>query len=990
MRSWIHTRRAAGLAVLLLLAPLASARAQEDDSSPIINGRKNTLDGMTLADFKAAMPQYFPHVVNGKIRPADVPDIFGPGAVLNVGNVTMKITNNGIIGNPFPNLSSDPAAQWPGVSGTEYIDYFGLAVGAVNPLATDPTAVRRVSYIQEWRPPTLDPVDHIYRAYDGIVNGTRFVNDDGDHDPLTGDARVDEDFLDGRDDDGDGKIDEDYAAIGQQMFSCLMRDDTPEAINASSTEKHVPLGLECRQLAWAYSIPGYTDFNVVEWTIFNRSGHVLDSLVVGGIVDMDVGPTSASSYWQDDIDLSGYPSGEFIHATAPTDLRMQDSTMRAPNTPNGVNPDSALCPRFPVRVNAFSICDDDGDLGKSPGIPTFMLVNHTVDPTGQNGPARVGFTAFRCYTVGTPFNQGGRPSVDQERFQLMVGTPPNNIDPNTGFINAPPGDQKGDQVDWWSTGPWRNVPDGGSVQVTVAFGVALGTRTLGLQYAADYASYAGESDGALKDQKGVALLAKYPSLANCLAIQIAYEGIYENRPDWPLLTNGHGRETPIKPKPGEPAVTLADCHDISAGQVRTVTSTQPEPDWFDFDCDYCTGVYNSKSHQGMFHHTWNADAPPPNPAMNVAATYNYSDNPNPQRITAAGDRKVTLAWDNLSEVSPDPKTGWFDFRGYRIWKVSGWTRPVGSAGPSDDNWSLIGEFRQFWYRDAATNGVIPRNYTVDAQNVQHCPKVFVPNYVYPDGHRDTATVDICLNAGDLWDRQSGQILRPDTTFACVNSPTCDQNTGCILGRQDCSNPGNRETRTHYTVGRYQYVDREVQNGFIYFYSVTAFDSTGSGNSRLELSGRRSGVEAEGVTPQSGTMSGKHVWVVPNPYRGYANIQDRPSAWDLTPNATDPTGTHIDFMGLPAGPWTIRIYTVSGDLVTTIRSTDAVNESVRPPVTGPDGKTRPGYNRQQDSANDGEARWNLISRNGQDVVSGIYIFTVQSSQGTQRGRFVIIR
>jgi len=32
---------------------------------------------------------------------------------------------------------------------------------------------------------------------------------------------------------------------------------------------------------------------------------------------------------------------------------------------------------------------------------------------------------------------------------------------------------------------------------------------------------------------------------------------------------------------------------------------------------------------------------------------------------------------------------------------------------------------------------------------------------------------------------------------------------------------------------------------------------------------------------------------------------------------------------------------------------------------------------------------LDSRNGQDVVSGIYLFTVESKPGTQRGRFVII-
>ena len=54
--------------------------------------------------------------------------------------------------------------------------------------ATDPNAMRRVSYNTEWRPPSLDPIDRIYRAFDGIINGQRFVNDDGDFDhtdPLT-------------------------------------------------------------------------------------------------------------------------------------------------------------------------------------------------------------------------------------------------------------------------------------------------------------------------------------------------------------------------------------------------------------------------------------------------------------------------------------------------------------------------------------------------------------------------------------------------------------------------------------------------------------------------------------------------------------------------------------------------------------------------------------------------------------------------------------
>ena len=292
-------------------------------------------------------------------------------------------------------------------------------------------------------------------------------------------------------------------------------------------------------------------------------------------------------------------------------------------------------------------------------------------------------------------------------------------------------------------------------------------------------------------------------------------------------------------------------------------------------------------------------------------------------------------------------------------------------------------------------------------------------------------VPICLFAGDLWDPQTGEVLRPTPdhcgTPGCTDTLSCvkDDHGNCITydGVVSLRN-GNLvdATRTKYPVGRYRYLDHEVKNGFIYFYSVTAGDSTGgselsaapgtlSDSSGItvngqELTGRRSAVEAEGVFPQASTRPPGGVWVVPNPYRGYADLTKRPSAWDLTPNATDPTGTHLDFMGMPPAPWTIRIFTVSGDLVQTLHSEDAVNESVRgqatvpnpgfnpnfpdDPVDNPKSITLPGYNRQADSPNDGEARWNLISRNGQDVVSGVYIFVVETKNSTQRGRFVVIR
>ena len=70
---------------------------------------------------------------------------------------------------------------------------------------------------------------------------------------------------------------------------------------------------------------------------------------------------------------------------------------------------------------------------------------------------------------------------------------------------------------------------------------------------------------------------------------------------------------------------------------------------------------------------------------------------------------------------------------------------------------------------------------------------------------------------------------------------------------------------------------------------------------------------------------------------------------------------------PAAKNTITIYTLSGDLVETIEH---------------DGTQ--GY---------GEAEWNLISRNGQEVVSGIYMYVVQTDGGAFEdfiGKFVVVR
>jgi len=175
----------------------------------------------------------------------------------------------------------------------------------------------------------------------------------------------------------------------------------------------------------------------------------------------------------------------------------------------------------------------------------------------------------------------------------------------------------------------------------------------------------------------------------------------------------------------------------------------------------------------------------------------------------------------------------------------------------------------------------------------------------------------------------------------------------------------------YPVGRYSTTDSLAKNGFVYFYAVTAFDSSGRGTLRSSYESRRAALEADGVVPQdqwSSTRNGGNPYVVPNPYRGRSD-------WDLEPSAADPTGTHVDFLNLPAGWSSLRIFTLNGDLVQEIRTTD-VQTNGRP---------------QSDGPQDAEASWNLISRNGQDVVSGIYLYSVSvGNHVAYVGRFVVIR
>ncbi len=155
----------------------------------------------------------------------------------------------------------------------------------------------------------------------------------------------------------------------------------------------------------------------------------------------------------------------------------------------------------------------------------------------------------------------------------------------------------------------------------------------------------------------------------------------------------------------------------------------------------------------------------------------------------------------------------------------------------------------------------------------------------------------------------------------------------------------------------------------YYFSVTAFDfgSPASDLASLETRPNKNYI-AEYALNQNSQVEAKglNVVVFPNPYRGDANYKDIGFFEGRgLENPPDERIRRIRFANLPH-KCTIRIFSLDGDL---IREID--------------------HDMPKDYPLSMYDEWDLITRNTQMVVSGIYYFSVESEYGSQIGKIVII-
>ncbi len=892
--------------------------------------------------------------------------------VMNVGEVQINITNWGLIGSAFsiPTTFSDaPSCQWPAGSGDEYLWAAGLWVGGV---VLGERLVSSGGFSSEWMP--LDELEAtIYEAV-----GTKLLRPAGNtgasgrRQPMPGfddddDGLVDEEILNGKDDDFDGLIDEDFGQVGNQMFVLTNYDNT--ALSQESYPDHTPMNLEVVQSSFAWENDQVDDFVGFDYKITNIGVTDVNRVYVGFFADSDIGPRSADGVADDD--MAGSWRGI---------VRASDGSF------------------VPVEVGFMWDNNPDGALDGYFGI---VFLGHDIDPTGTKAPTRIGLRTFQKFSGNTSFEQGGDPSNDDEAYQLL---------------SALPEDWDQDTIDGKET-DFRFLVSAGP------FDLLEPDDTLNFQVG----MVVGPGLGDMFGSPGL--------LANCAEAALTWYGVYiDDIPSQPMHESTsddveigvNGRETMLCREDFEGGGTVnpwdnfrVDYGDTSCVAVDWLLQqpiVAPEDKFvyppgstrvcamFNMDnCFECQRQLGFGCNESSMEDNgnWNCNDPDV-PAVNKRGCTGVGGSetqvhwlvgmapPPPGLRVWSGDSRVHVFWDDESQITPDIRLQKIDFESYRIWRADNWDRPHGSSvinGPESSLWQLINEYdvvnNYIIYRDINGTTVmdtLPLGANTGLEVISYTPPVL--NDPFYEGLAE-AMADVVNNdpTGSIAKRpnlrgSNGAILPayaglaqwesyPDAldTFFAVAYRAPDEANGVI-----------EKHSTQY----FEYIDQDIHNGFLYFYSVTATDHSLLPNSNdLDINlpvgpglGGDPGSSFENTTPGTEAQSaedraknGANIYVFPNPATRDALAEYQ----EMSPSGDDPTGVRVTFTNLPKANNTILIFTVSGDLVQTIYH------------NGLDGQ--------------GHVSWNLMSRNGQEIVSGVYLYTVQTDDGAFDdfiSKFVVVR
>jgi hypothetical protein len=329
-------------------------------------------------------------------------------------------------------------------------------------------------------------------------------------------------------------------------------------------------------------------------------------------------------------------------------------------------------------------------------------------------------------------------------------------------------------------------------------------------------------------------------------------------------------------------------------------------------------------------------APPPPPKLKVAPGYG----------------KVTLRWNGqVSETSIDVFSGVRTFEGYRVYFGRG---------------SRTSDFVQLASYDLNDFKILEFDPILRSWNQVGIPivldslqklygSIFSPAIYYDEFHYFT----------DPYTNKQLYFMPQDWNSSDLTNPLGIHK---VYPRALKDDPGDTTEEGYLRYYEYEYVVPNLEPSVPYYFAVTAFDfgSLKVGLGSLETSPQTNAIQ-EYPLPSADDVEAQQlkVTVYPNPYRidgGYANAgyenRDRTKSAERT--------RAINFANLPK-ICTIRIFSPTGDLIKQID-----------------------HNRPDGGPGSQHEIWDVISRNTQAVVTGIYLWHVQSAMGEQVGKLVIIK
>ena len=410
-----------------------------------------------------------------------------------------------------------------------------------------------------------------------------------------------------------------------------------------------------------------------------------------------------------------------------------------------------------------------------PGAFGGMFLGHTTDPFGERAPSRVQVHTAQFFS-GSEAYPSGDPRNDFERYDLL----------SKGLRANRPTGSPSDYRYLFSAGPFSELAPGEILTLQMAFVIGLGKRGM---------------------------------LINAVNAQRIYNGAWRDVDNDPT-TGRNGKETCLFVlDPTEPLIWKDPCDSLSPQQLLIKDTVCLPENYEDNDCNCCTPLYQNNEEAAR---AGVGDADPLGRDGGAAASWQRTSTRSTIRPFASppGRRsKGHVEWDNLSELTADPIQRKILFTGYRVWRVEGWHRPVGSTGPSPDDWQLVAD--------------ISRR-PLDGHGLES------PSYI--------------------------------RRFLCPPGPPCDglDSTSLILTG---STIADEDTLWYYPVGRYRYrrhLGAQERDGLLLRRDRLQRLEPIRVNGRVyqELAGRPTATERDAVFPRwqaTHRTRVKGIYVVPNPY-----------------------------------------------------------------------------------------------------------------------------